>query len=262
LPSSALLRLARYNQLKSNLKNRLRDLIHRQEKADSADRAAAFARLAEEQWPQLSNLEVIAEEIRADLSPRFVPVPPAKPPAIPDWLLEIINAYDEDRDSYYGERREAVRRTVEEIPRPARSFDSDEQLRLEQEYLARRNETQRLAIAEFQTKNIARIEQLERRSTAIRTALEAIARTIVDPKTGRPLSVERLLQQHVATMDAFEGFGRATAIYSHYRTAVLQPGLSPEQRRLLFAYAVASLAQPLPHGELFPTRAAKFPLPR
>jgi hypothetical protein len=38
--------------------------------------------------------------------------------------------------------------------------------------------------------------------------------------------------------------------YRDYQTAVLLPGLSPEQRRLLFAAAVEKLALPLPAGEV------------
>jgi hypothetical protein len=40
--------------------------------------------------------------------------------------------------------------------------------------------------------------------------------------------------------------------YRDYRIAVFQPGLSPEQRRLLFDWVVEQLALPLPRGELQP----------
>ena len=40
---------------------------------------------------------------------------------------------------------------------------------------------------------------------------------------------------------------------------MLQPGLSPEQRRLLFGYALGGLAQPLPFGEFMPLSSAKRP---
>jgi hypothetical protein len=50
-------------------------------------------------------------------------------------------------------------------------------------------------------------------------------------------------------------------IYTNYRIAMLQPGLSPEQRRLLFGYALIGLAQPLPHGEPMPQRNATRPYP-
>ena len=37
--------------------------------------------------------------------------------------------------------------------------------------------------------------------------------------------------------------------YRDYQTAVFQPGLSPEQRRLLFDGALQKLALPLPDGQ-------------
>ena len=42
------------------------------------------------------------------------------------------------------------------------------------------------------------------------------------------------------------------AKYRDYRDAVLAPGLSPAQRRLLFDAAVEQLALPLPAGEAAP----------
>jgi hypothetical protein len=44
------------------------------------------------------------------------------------------------------------------------------------------------------------------------------------------------------------------AAFRDYRTAVFEPGLSLEQRRLLFDSAVEQLNLPLPAGELQPTR--------
>ena len=44
--------------------------------------------------------------------------------------------------------------------------------------------------------------------------------------------------------------------YAEYRVAVFQPGLSPEQRRMLFGAAVEGLHLPLPRGEMQPQRRA------
>ncbi len=44
--------------------------------------------------------------------------------------------------------------------------------------------------------------------------------------------------------------------YRDYRTAVFEPGLSPEQRRLLFAGAIEELDLPLSRGEFQPIRRA------
>ena len=42
------------------------------------------------------------------------------------------------------------------------------------------------------------------------------------------------------------------ASYDEYRIAVFEPGLSPEQRRLLFDGVIEKLDLPLPRGELQP----------
>lgn len=47
------------------------------------------------------------------------------------------------------------------------------------------------------------------------------------------------------------------AAYQDYRTAVFEPGLSPEQRRMLFEGAVAKLELPLPRGEMQPVEMSK-----
>lgn len=44
--------------------------------------------------------------------------------------------------------------------------------------------------------------------------------------------------------------------YRDYRTAVFEPGMSPEQRRLLFGGVLEKLDLPLPRGELQPVRRA------
>lgn len=262
LPRDVLERIAAFNGQKAALKDELRAAVNQQEKVSPSERAAAYARLADDQWPRIVQLEKLAEELRRDLSPRFVPTPPEKPPAIPPWLINVIHRYNEDRDTYFGDMQRAVNEAMVGVPRPSRGNDSDEHLRLEAEFRKQQEEAKRKAILLFQEENAARFAALSRRHDAIRSALEAIARTMRDPKTGAPINVDMLLRQHTAAMEEFDTFGRASAIYSTYRTAMLQPGLSPEQRRLLFSYGITGLAQPLPYGEILPRSGAKFPLPR
>jgi len=58
-------------------------------------------------------------------------------------------------------------------------------------------------------------------------------------------SVQTLIRNFLDSMREEE----AWQPYQDYRTAVYQPGLSPEQRRLLFEIALEKLALPLPDGE-------------
>lgn len=262
LPQDVNRRIAAYNARKDALKRELRSALHDLESASRAERTAALQRLADDQWPHLANLETLADEIRADLAPRFVPQPPKRAPLIPTWLLDLITPYNEERNALFAALHQAVRAAVAQVPRIEHSEDFDEDSRLENEYRTRRQEAELQATQEFQQIHAERITDLTMRSLAIRRALEAIAQTTRDPRTGRPLEVESLLCQHVAAMDEFEVYGWATTLYPHYRTAMLQPGLSPEQRRLLFNHAVTTLAQPLPYGEPMPNRNLPVPVPR
>lgn len=262
LPSATLAKIAAYNSQKAALKQELRAAVRDTDQVSASKRHAIFARLAEDQWPRLGILETLADEIRPELARRFEPAPPKRPPAIPSWLVADITTYNEDRDTYFGELRERIRGAVERVSRPPRSESEDDRIQQEQEFLAQQAEARRQATIEFQQAHKARFLVLEQQYRAIREGLEVIAKTATDEKTGRPLDVEGLLRQHGAAMAEFDGFGRAIAIYVNYRRAMLEPGLAPEQRRLLFSYALVGLAQPLPYGEPLPRRAAKYPLPR
>lgn len=262
LPPPLLEKIAAYNRDKGALKNELRAAIHAQERASAAQRTAAFARLADEQWPRFGALEALADEIRVELARRFEPTPPKRPPAIPSWLVSDIQAYNEERDTYFGELYHQIREAVAAVPRPPRGGTSDEEIQREQDFLAQQAEARRETTLAFQKEHTGRFLLLEQRYKAVLAALEIVARTATDEKTGRRLDVPALLRQHATSLAEFDGFGRAIAIYAHYRAAMLQAGLSPEQRRLLFRYALASLAQPLPYGEPLPPRSTQYPLPR
>lgn len=77
-----------------------------------------------------------------------------------------------------------------------------------------------------------------------------------NPDRSHDLAAPALLQRIDDSDRAFAKLGREGAIYPGYRSAMVEPGLSPEQRRLLFGAALVGLAQPLPFAEQMP---GKFP---
>lgn len=257
LPPALLARVGRYNGAKGALKEELRALLRQLERDPLANRASAFARLADEQWPRVVELEELAEEIRGELAPHFVPTPPARPP-LPPALTSVIQAYNEDRDQWYSDIRAVMLAAARTFNPPERALPD----RHEDEVGALRREAARAAAVRFQDENAPRLAELEARHAAIRSALQAIASTTRDPDTGRALDVDGLLRHHIKTIAKFDEYGRHATMYQHYRTAMLQRGLSPEQRRLLLAHAVVALAQPLPGGERLPQRTMKHPIPR
>ena len=261
LPAELKEKIGVYNGRKAALKRELRSLVYAQENASASDRAKAFEALADAQWPEISALELLADEIRRGLVPRWRVVPPPAPPWIPKGLMEEIRTYNEDRDTYFGEMRQRMDEAAALITKPPLLASPDQRVKQQREYTVAQNEARRKAAFAFQEEHIARFRALEQRHKLIREMLTVVAAKQVDRKTGRPLDADTLLRQYGASMEDFNTFGRESAIYTNYRIAMLQPGLSPEQRRLLLSYAIVGLAQPLPYGEVLPQRSAKLPYP-
>ena len=261
LPGAVREKVAAFNAQKAALKRELRETVIAYDGATAAIRDQAFEALADRQWPYFGEIEILADEIRRMLADRFEPTAPPAPPWIPAGFLDTIRAYNEDRDSYFGELRRRLEAAEGRIEQPDQNVALDERVRRHRDYQERRAAARDQTALEFQEANAARFAALEERYVGIRQSLALIAEKQTDRKTGRALDADTLLRQYAASMAEFETFGRAAVIYTNYRTAMLQPGLSPAQRRLLFGYAQIGLAQPLPHGELMPRRDARRPYP-
>ncbi len=245
--------LAAYNGKKAALKRELHAAVIAHDGADKAERNAAFAALADKQWPEIVALEHLAEEMRAELAGRLAPTAPPAPPWVPARLFEEINSYNADRDVFYGELKVFTDQAAAGAPYTVEDNEGAA--------AARRTAARRAAARDYMERNAEAFGKLEARYHAIRRSLAAVAEGQIDRKTGKPLSADTLLRAHAASMADFDTFGREAAIYAPYRVAMLQPGLSPEQRRLLFGNALRGLAQPLPFGEFLPTASEKRPVP-
>ncbi len=247
-------KLGLYNGRKAALKRDLLETVVAQDDAGATERTAAFEALADRQWPEIVALENLAEEMRTELAGRFAPIPPPAPPWVPPELFEAIRSYNSDREVYFTEMKILSDNAVAQVPRPESGDEA-----AERQFHALRAAAHRREVQDYQQRNAERYAKLEARYNAIRESLAIIAKNQVDRKTGKPLSADTLLRTHATVMAEFDVFGRESVIYAHYRIAMLQPGLSPEQRRLLFGYALGGLAQPLPFGEFMPLSSAKRP---
>ncbi|MBL9200974.1 MAG: hypothetical protein JNL39_10735 [Opitutaceae bacterium] len=248
-------KLAAFNGRKAALKRALLDTLVAQDKAGAEERAAAFEALADTQWPEIVALEALAEQMREELAGRFAPTPPPPPPWVPKEIFTAITAYNADRDAYFaGMKAFADSAAGRVYPPESDSGDAERQ------FQAQQAEARRAASLAYQREHADEFAKLHARYQAIRESLATLALNQVDRKTGKPLSADTLLRAHAASMAEFDAFGRESVIYANYRIAMLQPGLSPEQRRLLFGYTLAGLAQPLPFGEFMPQSSAKRPM--
>src|SRR5204863_731615 len=133
--------------------------------------------------------------------------------------------------------KERIDDVVAAIAAPNPYGSMDERVQQQREYALQKAQVTKQVTADFQEKTKERFARLEQRYNAIREMLTLVAEKQKDRKTGQPLTAATILRQHALAMEEFAAFGREEAIYTNYRIAMFQRGLSPEQRRLLFGYA-------------------------
>ena len=249
--------IASYQSKKALLKKELYDTIYQNDGKVSLFSGALRA-LPEKQAARIAELEELAEQIRVGLGDAALQAPGVTPSPLPramiaqlsDILQRHVNAQQEAR----GKVERLVSRASSErvpviinhrfdeaglkysvVPRPMMNPRPETAAKIEalQKSLA--------DVAEDYGKTLAAL--VNERDELRRTAGEALG--LADLK---------------AVDSAFTAAIRESArretetAYQDYRTAVFLPGLSPEQRRLLFNAAIEDLRLPLPRGELQPTR--------
>ena len=101
-------------------------------------------------------------------------------------------------------------------------------------------------VAAFNRESAQRTVTLKREAESLRAEIAAHAAT--HPQTLGGRSTDEWWKHAIEALQEEDD----PAPYREYRTAVFEPGLSPEQRRLLFAAAVRELRLPLPGGEFQP----------
>ena len=247
LPPELVTLVGRFNAEKSALKRELHDAFVRFDTYSDSKRATRFSDLASQQAPRLAALEKQAEEIRLGLAEITVP-PPALPP-IPPELRERIDRYSRERNALAAESSAASQRGRNSVQTNWAEFvrsSPAQRERMSRERQQRLQDAMHAAVKEFTEKNAARADDLRQRYEQIRADLALAAQGLEDPRTKQPMTVEGLLAAYRVAMQRFDAIGRAEAMYERYKHAMLQPGLSPAQRRLLFRAAHAGLAQSLP----------------
>ncbi|HEX2860921.1 MAG TPA: hypothetical protein VHN79_04745 [Lacunisphaera sp.] len=251
LPPELEQKIQAYQDEKAALKQELRDALYRHDRAlFEFKRTNTFKALAEKQAPALARIEQLAEELRAGLS---VLPNPAKPPSIPvpRELAGRIKQYMDTKVAW--QRAMIARRDVlrSEFPEDRVEFVRQRDSIVIQIVGHRRTPTDTktlrdAALAELETFNARQSREytaLGREKEKINGELLAVASSLAS--RGGNKSVELLLTEFGYAFGLQERWER----YAEYETAVLQPGLSPEQRRLLFGAALESME--LPPGNFF-----------
>jgi hypothetical protein len=230
LPAELVAKVNAYESTKSALKNELRTALTESGRSYViGNQAQELAALAERQEPRLASLEALAEDIRHRLQGLTTdPLHALRLPSLSPELEERIAAYRKAK----LDLQKALLAKVQEITSREAAADS----------AAVQDKVQQ-AIAVFTRENSPRYDALEKAKEGIRGDLAHVAAAHPNG-AGNDQSADRLLKNFTDSLQQHERW----RLYYEYRIAVFEPGLSPEQRRLLFANAIEKLVLPLPGG--------------
>ena len=254
-------KVAAYQTKKSALKKELYDAVHASDGA-----AFLFLRghpvkaLAEKQSSRLAELDTLAEEIRRGLTQ--MPPPRQERSPLPLNLdarvAALVASYQSAQSEGVG-KIEAILARSKELPMQASYRFESETLKFvvvptrgargggrSGKSMLPRIEAARAEISSVADEYGRRIADLLNERESIRLAIgETLNLTKPEESNRALLAALRIANQKYAE-----------STFSEYRIAVLEPGLSPPQRRLLFDGVMERLELPLPRGDLQPESRA------
>ena len=243
--------VSEYLASKDALKAELRDALAATDNAPTDTRKETLAQMSSAQAPRVSRVEALAEEIRRGLAavtnpqgpPALAPIPPELASRISDYRRHKVELLKTLRallvaPSPRGEAAHNPNTEQSDAGAGTLAWMHDGSTRTE----IQTNEL-RVSVAEFDHRQNELIAALNTEEAGIRASLADYVRSAGGPLDSK--SVNDLLRDFEAARQRQELWGR----YRDYQAAVLLPGLSPGQRRILFDAAIEQLALPLPAGE-------------
>jgi hypothetical protein len=249
-------KLDAYRETKAALKAELRAVIYKQDRAFfSFTRTKALRTLAEQQAPRLAALEVQAEELRQLLAayPRA-----SRPPLsfLPTDLNHRISTYLREKQDLQRTLVEKLAAIKAEFPQHRVEFTrlgAGYNIEIVPSRKSSKSEETRVAgitarLVAFNAEQTRRFDTLIAQKSKIQSDLDQAVKAKLDPNLRNTVGMDLLLRNFAAQFSQQETWQR----YRDYDTAVFEPGLSPEQRRLLYADALVQLDLPLPRGSREP----------
>ncbi|WP_415907505.1 hypothetical protein [Oleiharenicola sp. Vm1] len=218
VPAALAAQIDAFTAQKRALKRELRDALFSLDRESDSKRERALRELAARQEPRFRELESAAEAIRRELASLASARPVAPRSPLPPELEQRLETYLRNKAS------------LQRVARQQAQPDADKGGARKEPSA----EAARAALAAFEAENRNRIAALAAEARALR---EEVARVAAHSPAGATKSVDALLADFAAAFKQQQ----LRALYQDYRTAVLQPGLTPAQRELLFNAAVAAL---------------------
>ncbi len=249
LPPALKGKIEGYLSAKKALKDGIRDSLHDLEDAYGDDRRRALARLASAQAQGILGLDAASEDIRRGLAdiPGLRGPPP--PPTLPPELASRIATYRRHKVELLRTLRMMLVAPSPASGSGAEPAAEDVGSRVQAWLHDTRNSSEiprtslRVSVAEFDRLQGELIAGLKREESGIRESLAAYVRATNGPSDRK--SINDLLSDFEEARQQQEIWDR----YRDYRAAVVTPGLSAGQRRLLFDAGIGELGLPLPAGE-------------
>jgi hypothetical protein len=240
-----------YLSAKLALKSELRDRLWETREQSEDERRGSMEALAAAQAPRIARVEALAEDVRRELAAIPDASGPSNVPSLPAELTERITAYRQHKLVLLRTLRSLLSGTT-----PAgnggpagtggRSADPERGTLAWTHDGSTATEIQpsnlRVSVSEFDHRQNELLTALNREEEGIRESLADYVRSnngAADRK-----SVNDLLRDFENARQRQE----IRDLYRDYRAAVLLPGLTPAERRVLFGAAVGELGLPLPAG--------------
>lgn len=249
LPAATAKKISEYLAAKKILKVQLRGVLATGKTSGKNVRAASVKALAAEQSSSFATLEIAAEEVRLALAALpNLPGPPTAP-ALPAELAERITNYRIHKIELLKTLYTLVAGSVRNDRGISSNGGSSKLLSWVSDGKSQTEAPPsklRVSPGTFDKTQSQLLEELNREQAAIREAMAEYFRTTQQPADRK--SINDLLQDFETARQKQEVWEK----YRDYQTAVLMPGLSAGQRRLLFDAAVENLSLPLPAGEKIP----------
>jgi hypothetical protein len=255
VPAEIASKVAAYQSKKSTLKKELYEAVHSADGATFGFFRGQMKSLADKQAARLAELDTLAEEIRRGLSQMPPPVAQRSPlPADVDARLATMIASYHDSQTQAVEEIEAILARAKDLPLQATYRFEGENLKFlvvptrhagsgrSTGAALSKVEAVRAEISAVADKYGRRLAEMLNERESIRAAIGESLKLTKKDDLDRALFAALRVANQKQTENSF----------SEYRIAVFEPGLSPEQRRLLFDGVIERLELPLPRGDLQP----------
>lgn len=261
-PAEVAAKMAAYQTKKSQLKKELYDTIYSHDGERFSFLSGTLKKLVERQTARIAELEKLAEEIRVGLT--AVPEPPqisersALPARLQSRVADLVAALGAAQKEANAALQSILARNRNLPMQTSHRFDTEG---LKYVVIARGGRGGRggpppspedlKRIEAVRAEHAAVADTYGRKLAEVLNEKDAIAKEVGETLgLTKPEAINTALVTAIRVATAKESEGA----YRDYRVAVFQPGLSPEQRRLLFDGVIERLELPLPRGELQPVQ--------